>query len=90
MSRVAHTQPDLFAPPPEPPSAEPPPVDPIAGLQAMLDHLRSQSVAPWPTITVAMQEELRVLRFREEAGPAAEALAIAVHSEFERLLLRTD
>jgi hypothetical protein len=90
MSRVAHSQSDLFTPAPRPEEAPPPPIDPVAELDAMLVRLRSLEVMPWGTISAAMQEEYRVLWLAKQAGPAGAELAAAVSNEFERLLATTD
>jgi hypothetical protein len=90
MSRFAPSQSDLFAPAPRPEATPPPPIDPLAELDAMLVRFRSLEVMPWGTISAAMQEEYRVLWLAKQAGPAGAELAAAVTNEFERLLATTD
>ena len=90
MSRFAASQSDLFAPSPVAKPPEPPPVDPIAELNAMLEHLKALDAMPWGTISAAMQEEYRALWLAKQAGPDGADLARAVGDEFERLLATTD
>jgi hypothetical protein len=90
MSRFAPSQSDLFAPAPRPEANAPPPVDPVAELNAMLARLRSLEVMPWGTISAAMHEEYRVLWLAKQAGLAGAELAASVSNEFERLLATTD
>jgi hypothetical protein len=89
MPRVASAQPDLFAPAqPDlliPPVQEPPPLHPLAELQALLDKVRQASVLPWVDAHAAMAEEHRALWLASQAGDEGARLVAEIFDETERL-----
>jgi len=85
MSRVAHGQPDLFAPAAAPEPPPPPARPPLEELAEILAKLRATEQLPWPDLTVAMAEEQRFLRLARMAGAEGQVLAAAIMDETERL-----
>jgi len=51
----------------------------------MLAMVRAADRLPWPTLSVAMAEEYRVLNLGRAAGPDGARLAAAILDETERL-----
>jgi hypothetical protein len=83
MSRVAPSQPDLFAPAAASPA--PPARPPLDELSDLLSLLRAADRLPWPDLSTAMAEEYRAIGLGRRAGPEGERLVSAIMDETERL-----
>jgi hypothetical protein len=100
MSRLAHSQPDLFAPVPKPPAstcqadlfatgltpAPPPERPPLEQLIELLAMLLAADRLPWPDTMTAMAEERHAYWLASRTGEEGAKLVTAIMDEIERML----
>lgn len=84
MIRVV-AQHEMFAQSSPAPEAPAPVLDPMDELHALHARLAASAPDPWPSLSVAISEELHAMRLAEAVGPAADAIKEAILREYFRL-----